>query len=134
MKHPVLYGVGWFRITLIIRLSPAFLELGLWPNLAKWLEKSHQNMHWRKSQLNQLPYYGNKKKEKTSFSIVLRSVCSYFYSLQTFCYILLIWKLYTILKEEVICQINPANSVLFAGIILQIVSYFPDYENLRSCM
>ena len=34
--------------------------------------------------------------------------------------------------EEVICQINPANSALFAGLIWQIVSYFPDYENLRS--
>ena len=27
----------------------------------------------------------------------------------------------------------PANSALFAGLIRQIVSYLPDYENLRSC-
>ena len=31
--------------------------------------------------------------------------------------------------EEVICRINPANSVLFAGLIWQIMSYLPDYEN-----
>ena len=36
------------------------------------------------------------------------------------------------LMEEVICWINPANNALFAGLIRQIVSYLPDYENLRS--
>ena len=35
--------------------------------------------------------------------------------------------------EEVICLINLANSALFARLIRQIVSYLPDYENLRSC-
>ena len=35
-------------------------------------------------------------------------------------------------KKGNIFVFNPANSALFAGLIRQIVSYLPDYENLRS--